>query len=64
MVKKSKPERYIRWRNDGPKAHDKVEFDDDTVVTDWYCLRIVSVPERFANDCEALGLTRLGYAAD
>ncbi len=58
------PERYVRWQNYGPKAHDKVVFDKDHVVREWVCLRIVSVPERFTKECERLGLKRLGYADD
>jgi len=50
------------WRNDGPRAHDKVVFDDDNVVIEWVCLREVSVPERFSDQCENLGLTRVRYA--
>jgi hypothetical protein len=56
------PERYVLWRNDGPKAHSDVRFDDDHVVEEWPCLKRVSVPEKFSEQCEKLGLTRVGYA--
>lgn len=60
----SKPERHVLWRNDGPRAFARVEFDEHTVVTDWVPLRQVSVPERFSDKCEQLGLRRLRYARD
>jgi len=61
-LRTSQPERYVVWRNDGPRAHDKVVFDDDNVVIEWVCLREVSVPERFSDQCENLGLTKVRYA--
>lgn len=58
------PDRYVLWRNEGPRALPRVEFDADNVVIDWVPLRQVSLPERFSAKCQELGLRRLRYAAD
>lgn len=55
------PEQYVVWMNLG-KALEEVKFDEEHIVKDWVPLREVSVPERFTDKCESLGLKRIRNA--
>jgi len=59
--KSSKPERFVRWRNDSSRMIEPTV--QGVTIRFWMVGVVKSCPESWSSQLEVLGFTRVGYAA-